>query len=546
MRDVVIIGSGAGGGPLALALSQAGMRVLVLEKGREIAREEYPSDEVGSTFRDLFLPPPADDPHMLIHPRLEGPRRSFIGWTACCVGGGTVHMGAYFSRFHPDDFRLRSRFGAYESIADWPYDYGELEPYYTRAEWEVGVSGTADSNPFEGPRSKGYPMPALDANALAVHLDRACSGQGLHPFPTPRGINSRSYGGRAVCAYCHFCAGYGCRTGAKGSSQEALLSRARATGRCEVRPLAMVREVTVGADGRASGCVYIDEGGRERRVRARIVCVCCSAVESARLLLLSRSARFSDGLANRSGEVGRNLQFQSTSSGQAKFRRQRHAAMFADPNPFIGRSLMDYYFLPDGVSDLPKGGMIVFRHAGLGPILRSMLLAQEGSITAWGAELKQRLKAFFHEVDPLEIDLYHDFLPNPGTFVELDPEVCDRWGMPVARINLQIPEHHARVGRWVVERGLEIFADMGADELKVLFAGEVASFLVHGTCRAGDDPQTSVLNRYCQSHDVSNLFVVDGSFMPTSGGAPPTLTILANSFRTADHILARARRGELG
>lgn len=204
---------------------------------------------------------------------------------------------------------------------------------------------------------------------------------------------------------------------------------------------------------------------------------------------------------------------------------------------------MDYYFLPDGVSDLPKGGMMVFRHAGLGPILRSILLAQQGGKTQWGMPLKTHLHEFFHEVHPIEIELYHDFIPNAGTYVELDPEVCDKWGLPVARINIQTPDHHARAGGWVVDRGLDVMTTLGADEVNRLFIGEVAGFLVHGTCRAGRDPRTSVLNEYCQSHEVPNLFVVDGSFMPTSGGVPPTLTILANSFRTADFIVAEAKRG---
>ncbi len=545
MEDVVIIGSGAGGGPLALSFARAGLRTLVLEKGPEIAREDYPHDEVSATWRSPLLPAQSEDPHLIVRDGYAAPRRANTGWVACCVGGGTVHMGSYFSRFHPDDFRLRSRFGEHENLVDWPYSYDDLEPYYTRAEWEIGVSGDADANPFEGWRSRPYPMPPLASNPLATFLDRACRQHGLHPFPTPRGINSVPYQGRPSCSYCSFCAGYGCRTGAKGTSQEALLARARETGHCEVRPLSMVREITVGPDGKAKGCIYIDSDGREHEIRARIVCVCCSAVESARLLLLSKSPLFPEGLANHTGLVGKNLQFQSTSSGQARFRRGRHPRdMFSHPNPFVGRALMDYYFLPEGVSDLPKGGMIVFRHAGLGPILRSILLAQQGGTTSWGMPLKRTLRDFFQDVDPIDIELYHDFIPNNGTFVELDPEARDRWGLPAARIHIHGPDHHARVGGWVIDRGLDVLSTLGADEVSRLFIGEVAGFLVQGTCRAGRDPQTSVLNEYCQTHEVPNLFVVDGSFMPTAGGAPPTLTILANSFRTADFILENARQGE--
>jgi choline dehydrogenase-like flavoprotein len=542
--DVLIIGSGAGGGPLALALAEAGLEILVLEKGREHQRSDYTADEIATFWRGMFVPSLADEPHILVHSGLAAPRPTQMGWIANCVGGGTAHMGGYFSRFHPDDFRMRSRFGSYGALADWPYSYQELEPYYSRAEWEIGVSGEAGSNPFEGSRSKPYPMPALDSHPLAGELDRVCRHRGLSPYPTPRSINSRSYQERPACSYCNFCAGYGCSTGARGSTQEALLSRARRSGRCELRALAMVREVTVGRDGRATGCIYIDESGAEHEVRSRVVCVCCSAVESARLLLLSKSPRFPDGLANRAGLVGRYLQFHATSRAQGRFLHGRHPEKpFSHPNPFIGRSLMDYYFLPPGVSDLPKGGLFVFSYSLGGPILKALTLAQRGPRTAWGHELKRRLQE--NRISRgLGFEVHHDFIPNEGTFVELDPEVRDKWGLPVARMHLDVDDHQKTAGRWLVDRGLEIIDEMGADELVAEAAGETASYLVHGTCRAGRDPATSALNEYCQAHEVSNLFVVDGSFMPTSGGAPPTLTILANSFRTADHIIERARAGD--
>jgi choline dehydrogenase-like flavoprotein len=546
VKDVVIVGSGAGGGPLALALSRAGFAVQVLEKGPEYERGDYSRDEVSSIWRGTFTPCLGDDPHVLVRAGLAAPRRSLMGWTACCVGGGTVHMGSYCSRLRPADFMLRSLYGGYEAVADWPYRYEDLEPYYTRAEWEVGVAGAAGSDPCEGPRSRPYPLPPLAANPLAAHLDAAGRRRGARPFPTPRAINSLPYEGRPACSYCAFCAGYGCNTGAKGSVQETLLARARATGRCEIRSHAMVREITLGPDGRARGCVYLDELGREQEVRARVVCVCCSAVESARLLLLSRSARFPDGLANDSGLVGRNLQFHATSAGQARFDRARHQGKgFEHPNPFIGRSLMDYYFLPAGVGELPKGGMVIFRYEGIGPVLRARMLAEQGPRLVWGNELKRRLRDFYCESWTLEFEVQHDFFPNDRTYVTLDPDVVDRWGLPVARIHLDAPLHHGTAGRWIVERTLEILSEMGADELAPLYAGETASFLVHGTCRAGKDPRFAVVDPYCRAHGVPNLFVVDGSFMPTSGGVPPTLTILANSFRTADHIIAQARSGDL-
>jgi choline dehydrogenase-like flavoprotein len=463
------------------------------------------------------------------------------------VGGGTAHMGAYLYRFHPDDFRMRSRFGDYEELADWPYGYEELEAYYTRAEWEVGVSGAAGANPFEGPRSRPYPMPPLDAHPLASELEASCARLGLHAFPTPRAVNSRPYQGRPACTYCRSCAGYGCALGARGSTQAALLPRAEETGRCEIRSGAMVREITVGLDGRATGCVYLDEEGREVEVRARIVCVCCSAVESARLLLLSRSSRFPDGLANGNGLVGRHLQFHGVSTGEARFRYDRPGGKpLRDPHPFLGRSVMDYYFLPPGVSDLPKGGLLRFGLPTAGPVTVGKSLAHAGGTLTWGSELKRRIREYFLDYRVVYFEVFHDFIPNARTFVVLDPEVRDRWGLPVARIHLHPGDHQRVSGQWMVDRGLEVLDGMGADDLLPGSRGETAMFLVHGTCRAGRDPERSVLDEHCRAHEVPNLFVVDGSFMPTSGGAAPTLTILANSFRVADHIVDQARRGELG
>jgi choline dehydrogenase-like flavoprotein len=545
MKDVVIIGSGAGGAPLALKLSQAGFDVLVLEKGPRYERSDYQHDEVRSVGgRSWFQPSVQEEPHVLIdHTRPHAaPRLTTLGWIACCVGGGTSHMGGAFFRFHADDFHLATRCGAYEEIADWPYGYQELEPHYSEAEWLIGVSGLDRANPFEGFRSRSYPMPPLQSHFLTPYFDRACRKLGLNPFPTPRAVNSEPYRGRPACVYCDYCAGFGCPTGARGSTQESLLPWAERTGRCEIRSEAMVREITIDHHGRAAGCIYIDKSGTEHRVRASMICVCCSAVESARLLLLSASPSFRDGLANGSGLVGRHLQFHAGSTGCSRFRYDRHPALrLRDGRPFLQRSLMDHYFLPQGVTAFPKGGVHRFNFAPLWPIhiARELAMTAEQGLL-WGRKLKDALKAHFTEARGIDFEVYHDFLPNRGTFVELDPQVKDKWGLPVARIHLTEPEHHRVTGGWLVNRGLEVLDGMGADELSVHGVGYTNGVMTHGTCRAGNDPTRSVLNEFCRAHEVPNLFVVDGSFMPTSGGAPSTLTIVANSLRTADHIIARA------
>ena len=550
MKDVVIVGSGAGGAPLALKLSQAGFDVLVLEKGPRYERSDYRHDEVHEAVKGGgFVPSVREEPHVLVDDTQPGlaPRLTTIGWTACCVGGGTAHMGGALFRFHPDDFRVVSRFGAYHENADWPYGYEELERYYCEAESLIGVSGSGRANPFEGFRSRSYPMGPLESHPVTPWFDAACRKLGLSPFPTPRAINSRPYGGRPACSFCDFCAGFGCPTGARGSTQETLLPWAERTGRCEIRAESMVREITVDRNGRATGCVYIDKSGTEHRVSASLVCVCSSAVESARLLLMSRSPQFPAGLANGSGLVGRHLQFHAGSTGRARFRYDRRLDKpLHDRHPFLERSVMDHYFLPDGVAPFPKGGLHRFGISTIRPIRVARYVAFNGPDGAvWGTKLKERLREYVAEARGLDFEVFHDFVPNRNTFVDLDPQVKDKWGLPVARIHMTEPEHHRVAGRWLVDRGLEILDAMGADEIIAGSAGYTNGVMAHGTCRAGTDPSTSVLNEYCRAHEVPNLFVVDGSFMPTSGGAPSTLTIIANSLRTADYVVARARRGDL-
>ena len=528
--DAILVGSGAGGGALAFALAGAGQKVLVLEKGPRFSRHDY-RHQPGGLTPGQFVPSVETDPHTVSTRRTTTPLRTNLGWISSCVGGGTVHMGAYFYRFHPDDFRMVSRFGPYEQNADWPYSYDELEPYYSAAEWAVGVSGLAGSDPFEGKRSRPYPLPPLEAHSFAPALEAACQRRGLHPFPTPRAIASRPYEGRPGCAYCDRCASWGCPVGARGTSQEALLARAEASGLCQILPDSHVFEITTDTRGQATGVRYFtrDEHGelREEQALARMVFVCASAIESARLLLLSRSPLFPDGLGNEHGLVGRHLQFHAVSMGQALFElgSSDAAALLGDPHPFLGRSVMDHYFLPEGISDLAKGGVLRF---GMAP--------QVPGGPGLAPNENQRLLYF---------EAFHDFLPNAGTYVELDTEVKDQFGLPVAHIHLDLPAHHRRAGRWLADRAFDVFEDLGALEGLTTDVGGTSSYLVHGTCRAGKDPATSVLDPFCRVHALPNLYVVDGSFLPTSGGAAPTLTILANALRTADHVLERSRRGEL-
>lgn len=550
MFDVIVIGSGAGASPLAVTCAEAGLKVLVLEKGPDHPRSSYVHDEIGVVRRGFFIPSIADDPHTILVPDAKQAARTEIGWMAQCVGGGTVHMAGYFYRLHPEDFRMKSLYGTSERIplADWPYTYDDLEPYYTKAEEAVGVSGDASENPFDPPRSKPYPLPPIYTHPFGAAIDEAGRRLGMHPFREARAILSRGYRGRSDCNYCDFCGSYGCETGAKSSTQDSLLPRAVATGNCEIRAGCMAREVTLGPDGRVDGCIYFDPAGREQRVKARVVCVSASAIESARLLLLSKSTSFPNGLANGTGLVGRHLQFSVFSGGNGIYRYARdpkRAMVLKHPTPFIGRSVQDFYTVPKEIASIPKGGTIRIGFQHPNPIYRALRISQEVHPHRWGAALKEKIRRRFTESRTIEFETFAEFFPNRGTFMDLDPGVRDRWGLPVARIHLDVPKEHESIGRYLQARGLELLSAAGADEVSEDSAGGTTGHLVEGTVRMGTDPRTSVLNGFSQSHEVPNLFVVDGSPFPTSGGVPCTLTILAHSFRCADHLVEAMKRGDL-
>ena len=553
--DVIVIGSGAGGSPVALTLAQAGHSVLVLERGPWYKTEDFYKDELACCLRETYKPNRKDEPHIIELEdgdggwkiqSTESGRWNF--WNGNCVGGSSNFMSGYFHRLKPVDFRLLSEFGPIEgaNIADWPISYEDLEPYYTRVETEVGISGKVQAHPHAEPRSRAdFPYPPLQEHAVAGMLDEAGKKLGFHPIPTPRAILSRPADGRGSCAYNGgYCGNTGCSTAAKGSARSALLERAVATGRCEVRPHSLVKRLITDAKGKITGVEYFDQAGERKQVDAGIYVVACQAVESAKLLLRSTGPKFPRGLANSNGLVGKNLLFAGGGAGSGqlpygKFSKAK-AQELAQTGFFVNRALQDWYVIDDKeFGSRQKGGTIDFVHVHPSPVLRASrhLHGEHGLL--WGKALKRNLEHLFRDAVPLKIEAFCDWLPVDDSFVTLDASRKDKWGMPVARVRTGFHVQNLKVGWYLAAKGAELLKAIGAEDVISFASGEPPVNLQAGTCRFGADPAVSVLDPNCRAHEVENLYVTDGSFMPTGGSVPYTWTIYANAFRVADHLLQR-------
>jgi len=528
--DVCIIGAGASGAATAKVLTERGLRVVALEKGPWRERETFGGDELANVNRYNLWPDPLLNPRTLRQSADQQATENLFCPVPQMVGGGTVHWQGWLPRFTEDDFRMRSVVGELPgtTLADWPITYHELEPYYDQVEWAFGVSGQAGANTFEGPRSRGYPCPPMPMSRYAQKFHEGCGKLGWNSFPTPQAALSRPYNGRPATVVSAFAQQHGDPTGTRSSALNVFVPDAVATGRYDLRPHCYVREISVDERGRARGAVYEDADGDAVEQEADVVILACGAVETARLMLLSTSERHPNGLANGSDLVGRNVTFHEYSAA---------VGLFDDPvyawagGGYVSASTFQHYG-HDPNRGHASGGHIAGAGVGI-PLPINWSLPRK---PLWGSQAKQLDREYFNHSMAVAMVL-HD-MPQHDNRIDLDDTVTDAWGLPVARITLQPHDNDLKQGRYLIDRAADILEGAGAHKVDKVYADKVTGNCSHqhGTARMGNDPETSVLNRWCRAHEVDNLFVVDGAPFPTATGANPTLTIMANAWRVAEHV----------
>ncbi len=549
--DICIIGSGAGASPVALTLAEAGHSVVVLEKGPWFDETDFTKDELSCCRRSVYTPPLSEEQHVIEEASDEGwqgtptSESGWDFWNGNCIGGSSNFMSGYFYRLKPDDFRLRSVYGPIDgaNVVDWPIDYKELEPYYTKVEQRVGVSGRVVKHPFQEPRSTtDFPYPPTEENIVSGWIDAACKKHGYHPLPTPRAILPYPAMNRRGCAYSGYCGSFGCQTGAKGGARAALLDQAVRTGHCKVMPHCKVFRLESDKKGKVTAARYHDRQGKEQKIHARLFVVACQAIETTRLLLSSPGPKHPDGLGNNHGQLGRNLIFSAGGVGQGTLPYEQFSKQQAEAlkmrGPFVNRGLQDWYFIDDAKFGRHKGGTIdfLFRHPNGIARANNQKWDDNGRLL-WGKPLKRKLEAYFTEARYLRFEVFCDWLPTDNCFVSLDNQIKDKWGSPVARVRIGFHPHDLEIGQYLSDKAKTVLETMKARDIYSSVSGDPPANLVAGGCRFGHDPTRSVLDANCRVHDIDNLYVTDGSFMPTGGSVPYTWTIYANAFRVADRIL---------
>ena len=540
--NAVIVGAGAGGGIVAKELSAAGFSVVLLERGEWYTAFDCRKDDLRnqrtSVLGNGFGPADEGNPRVLVditgRERVLKPYMGGYNNNAACVGGGTFSYGAMAWRYMEKDFRMRSTYGAPEgsTLEDWPISYADLEPYYEKAEWEIGVSGDVSTDPFKAPRNKPLPMPPLPPEREHLLLEAAARKLGLHPFYIPMLRNTVPYNGRAGCMRCRWCVGFACEVDAKCGTHNTVIPKALATGLCELRTGCMTKEIVADDRGKVTGVAYFDRDGRLQQQDADFVVVSAAAVESARLLLNSKHRLWPQGLGNRYDWVGRNLQGHSYSGAFGLFDQE----VYDDLGPGASIAICDYNH---GNPGLRGGAMLANEFIRLPYQYVGMLPAE---VPKWGPEHKEFMRKWYRRCIAVQGPTQE--MPVWDSRVQVDPVVRDKWGIPVARMSGDRHPHTLEISRAMAGKAEEWLKAAGAVRTWKKIPGRGLSGGQHqaGTCRMGNDPKASVVNAECRVHDVDNVYVVDGSVHVTNGGFNPVLTIMAIAYRASEKMVQAQRR----
>jgi choline dehydrogenase-like flavoprotein len=544
--NAVVIGSGAGGGVVAKELAEAGLGVVVLERGRWVTPDEERKDDLRNQRTTAlgvpYGPDEEKEPRVFVdaqgHAEVVWPADGPYNNNAACVGGGTLSYGAMAWRYMAQDFRMKSLYDAPagSTLEDWPITYDDLEPFYEKAEWEIGVSGDQSGDPFKAPRRRPLPMPPLPDCQETQLLKPAAQRLGWHPFYIPMLRNTIPYNGRAGCMRCRWCCGFACECDAKCGTQNTVIPTALATGHCELRTRSIVAGILLDSKGRARAVEYFDERDRRQTQTADLVIVSGGAIESARLLLNSKNDRFPQGLGNRFDWVGRNLQGHAYSGALGLFDKD----VYDDLGPGAEIAICDFNHGNPGL----VGGMMLANEFQRLPY--QFTSAGPPDLPHWGKAHKDFMRTWFRR--SIIIMGPSQEMPVFDSRVQVDPRVRDYWGIPVARLSGVDHPHNIELCRFASDKAELWLKEAGAIRTvrrqktqQWLSAGQHQA----GTCRMGNDPQTSVVDKHCKLHDVDNVFVIDASVHVTNGGFNPVLTIMAIAYYASDYIKRTWRGGGL-
>lgn len=539
--DAIVIGAGAGGGIAAALLAESGANVLLIERGRAFSYADEKTDHLRNHRLAQYgqnTGPGPGNPRVFVDQQQQAhvvqPHDGGYHNNAVTVGGGTVVYGGQAWRFLPDDFAMASRYGVPKgsSLADWPIGYADLAPYYERAEHEIGIAGDSQAAAQVWPRNTHYPMPAVPLTRRGHVLRAAAERLGWSNFTPPLAINTQPYLGRPACTQCTLCVGFACHVDAKNGTQNTMVPRALATGNCTLVTEAHVLHIDMDDAQTAQGVTYADMHGVHHQVQAALIVVSAGAIETPRLLFNSANSAHPNGIGNHSDQLGRHLQ------GHIY---PRAIGLLADEIADLqgpGVSICTTQF-NHGNPDVIGGGMLADEFITLPIIFWKRFLPPD--VPRWGAAAK----AFMRHAYPRFIDITGPVqdIPSPDSRVTIDTNVRDRYGLPVARLSGTTHPESIRTAAYMFERAREWIEAAGVTRwwgeppTLSLSAGQHQA----GTCRMGDDPATSVTDRWGKIHGTRNIYVADGSLHVTNGGFNPFLTIMANAFRIADGIVQRGQ-----